>query len=322
MNNIRKPLTFFTLFYFSGSGNTEILARTLADRLEERGHTVEAVKIPDFLRKNRANAGERLRRIIEGEGSQKGAEHCEKSHLVLLYPVYAFDAPTIVYDFLRKFPSPSRVVSASIIFSPCDPHPFNSAATFKVRRKLEQKGYAVLREDMVVMPSNFVIGYPKALAVQLIKTAEKKLAEISLPLREGCGSRVAPRPIARVLRLIFKIEHLGAIFFGKDLKAGPACTLCGLCAAECPSENIRIENGRVRFGWSCILCMRCLYRCPVNAIAPRIHRFIPIKGGYQPEEITGLTAGEDFVTEETAGFYAHFWEYLSGESLKPPQGSR
>ncbi|MCF7915867.1 MAG: hypothetical protein K9L66_11930, partial [Spirochaetaceae bacterium] len=125
MNEIMKPHTLFTLFYFSGSGNTEILARTLTDRLRERGHTVGVLKIPDFLKKNTPDSGEKLRRIIEGEAGQE-----EKSHIVLLYPVYAFDAPTIVYDFLRKIPdltgTTSGAVSASIIFSPCDPHRINS----------------------------------------------------------------------------------------------------------------------------------------------------------------------------------------------------
>ncbi len=48
-------------------------------------------------------------------------------------------------------------------------------------------------------------------------------------------------------------------------KAGPACTECGLCAKQCPTQAIDPTNPRTTDAKKCISCMRCVSICPVNA---------------------------------------------------------
>lgn len=46
----------------------------------------------------------------------------------------------------------------------------------------------------------------------------------------------------------------------------PACRLCGTCAAVCPAQAIRLENGGVvTDADTCILCMACTAACPEKA---------------------------------------------------------
>ena len=45
------------------------------------------------------------------------------------------------------------------------------------------------------------------------------------------------------------------------------CTRCGLCARECPANNITLDGGSLpRWHGKCTMCLSCIHRCPVRAI--------------------------------------------------------
>jgi ferredoxin len=129
------------------------------------------------------------------------------------------------------------------------------------------------------------MGFSNAFSKQLISAAKKQMAEIADYILHERQTIIRPHFWARIIKLLCKLEHIGDNFYGKDLKAGAECTLCGKCVRDCPQQNISIKKGRLRFGWRCIMCMKCVYRCPEDAISPRFYRFIPIKNGYDPYKI-------------------------------------
>lgn len=46
------------------------------------------------------------------------------------------------------------------------------------------------------------------------------------------------------------------------------CDGCNACVLDCPSNNIKNENGKVKtFGNSCIMCGHCVAVCPKNAVS-------------------------------------------------------
>jgi ferredoxin len=79
--------------------------------------------------------------------------------------------------------------------------------------------------------------------------------------------------IAKIAPPIFRIAS-------KDLVVSKACTHCGLCVKNCPSQNIFEKNNRIKFGMSCNTCMRCVYQCPQKAISYRLFKFFMVPGGY------------------------------------------
>ncbi len=291
------------IFYFSGSGNTELLAHKLSGKLKAEGETVSIYAIK--------------------KSTEPFPEAPER--LVLLFPVYAFDAPLVVRRFLKRLPeSPAGVRSrASIILTPCDPHWINSSAACGSRRILEKKGYEIVREEMVIMPSNFVVQYPETLSISLLEAAVNRAGTLAGDIVRDLPARLKVHPLAHLVRFLFRIEHLGDNLFGKDLRADGSCGGCGRCVEACPAGNIRMKKGRIVFGWHCILCMNCIYRCPAGAVHPRLYRFVPLRGGYNPRRLLERSrSGESPGGAVDALIPARFGEYLSGGGATPSRNER
>lgn len=71
-------------------------------------------------------------------------------------------------------------------------------------------------------------------------------------------------------------------------KANDECILCKLCASECPSHAIDINNVKASDSDKCIGCMRCVFICPNHArdfnkefMDDKASRMAPLLGGYK-----------------------------------------
>ena len=69
-------------------------------------------------------------------------------------------------------------------------------------------------------------------------------------------------------------ETKGAIHTGAEPVYGDGCTGCGECVEKCPTDNIRLSDGRPWFdaNW-CPGCSNCVYACSAECIRPRAGTF-------------------------------------------------
>lgn len=58
----------------------------------------------------------------------------------------------------------------------------------------------------------------------------------------------------------------------KGFRVTNACNGCGICASVCPTQNIKIKNGKALHGDNCAACYACLHWCPKYAT----HLMVPI----------------------------------------------
>ena len=201
-------------------------------------------------------------------------------HLILLYPVHGFNAPRNVKRFVKRLP-PGRYRDVSLIGVGCTTGWLNHAVSTDLRKLLAAKGNPILHENILAMPSTFVMAFPDGLARQRIAESEKRIKEISRSLIDGTKTSVKVEYKSRLMNIIGKIEQFASRLFGLELHASNQCNSCGICWNNCPGHNIkRRANGLPKFGFSCLMCMRCIYNCPQKAISPRFSKFIPIKNGY------------------------------------------
>jgi ferredoxin len=227
------------IFYFTGTGNSLYAAQKLADEGEE------IVSIVDALRKG-----------IFSYTLQ------EDEKLGFVFPVYFYTVSDPVLDFVRKL----KVENAGFVYAviACGAN-IGPAGGF-LKQELKKRGLELQRVDPLVVPDGALIFYdidpPEKLAGQLELSA-KELAAIKQSIDRRCGNAVKGSAALGKIGLAAYHACMGTGAF----RADDRCVGCGKCAANCPSEAIRMEGGRpVWAKKKCLKCCACINRCSVSAI--------------------------------------------------------
>jgi len=262
------------IFYFSGTGNTEIVASLLEKELKNLGSEVDLIKIEDVLK------------------SRVKADFKKYEVLGIGFPVHAFNAPRIVFDFIKLLPK-SKDKEAFIFKTAGSPNFLNDAAGLGVKNKLLRIRYDVFYENLIIMPSNWSWGIDEWVQKRLCQEAIKETKKIASEIFEEKERFQKPGILARVASFIFKIESFGAHFVAKDFVVLKSCNNCGICVDNCPTGNIYRKKGKIKFGWKCLLCMRCLYGCPKKAIVPIFWKFMVLKNGYDIKKVFNEVSKKD-----------------------------
>ncbi|MFA9465265.1 MAG: 4Fe-4S dicluster domain-containing protein [Velocimicrobium sp.] len=108
-----------------------------------------------------------------------------------------------------------------------------------------------------------------------------------------------PKLQDKILAFFGKAEHIGASIFGVSIHASKDCNQCGLCVRSCPKKNIRMKNGKPKFGVHCLWCLKCIYSCPRKALMPRIMKFSVLKSGFNIKHMTKIASQESFNPEHS-----------------------
>lgn len=285
------------LFYFSGTGNTEITAELFQKAYAQSGAQAERIPIENLLKSNTSPDIQKYSLIGIG------------------FPVHAMNAPQIIYDFVKTLPFGSG--KKTFIFKTAgEPAPINNGASLRLIKKLRAKGYEVFHDSLIAMPSNFAIKFSAEMEKQLYLTAIRKVEKLSKEILDGKENFLKADMLAKFLSWFGRIEAFGATRFGKHLKISDAsisdgCISCDQCVHICPRDNIYRVDGKIRFRGTCIMCMRCMYQCPKRAISPRFLKFSLLKEGYNIRKtIENPEIEGNFITSETKGYFKRFYDYI------------
>lgn len=284
------------MVYYSGTGGTRIVAECMASQLQQRGFELK------------------MQRLKVGEPEATGAYDL----LVLLYPVYAFNAPEPVYDWIKKLPQQVGMPAVVISVSGGGEMSPNTACRGKAIKMLEKHGYEVNYENMLVMPSNIAFATKAPLDKMLLDVLPHKVEMIIDEATQEIHRRKKPKLIDRGLATMGVFEIMGAHSFGKRIRVSEACNSCGICSKNCPSGNITMTESRPRFAKKCYFCMNCLYCCPQKALKPGIGKFVMLKTGFDIDALVAAPAAEKLTDEQLKAIAPGFaWsgvrKYISGK---------
>ncbi|MCX6662914.1 MAG: EFR1 family ferrodoxin [Euryarchaeota archaeon] len=281
------------IFYFSGTGNTKMIVELLATEFERYGSVVDVIAIDELMKTNKTAEVEKY--DIIGFG----------------YPVHAFNAPRIFFEFIELLRD-GKQKKTFIFKSSGDPF-MQGGSTALVRKALQKKGYDVIYERLFVMPANVLVRYQDRLIKQLCNTAVQRAKTMVKEILSEITKLQKNTFFSNFLTAAFSsIENYGARFFGKNLYVSDSCNLCGICISNCPTNNITKQKGHIIFHSKCTLCMRCIYRCPANAISPHFLKFFVISPWYEIQTIVDNPAIKDAcISSKTKGFFRHFNRYFS-----------
>jgi len=237
-------LTDIIDFYvFSGTGNTLIASEKLSEELRNAGYTVN------------------LHRMEHSNPVDFDPSHT----LGIAFPIIAFTAQSLVFDFIKNLPP----VSKTPAFMICTMAGSSLAAPGQIKRLIKPLGYDTIGAAQITMPYNASKKIDNEENKAKISDGLSQVSDFARNLIAG-ESRWKRSPILSDLSYLI----LGCLMtpvitksFSKKYGADPSkCNSCGICVDLCPVRNISMENGTPRFGDNCIVCTRCLNYCPENAI--------------------------------------------------------
>jgi ferredoxin/flavodoxin len=204
----------------------------------------------------------------------------EADMLILLFPVYAMNAPLPVSEWIKSTSRVNEKPAIVISVSGGGEVTPNTACRVGTIKKLKSMGYKVIYEKMLVMPSNWIVPVKDEIAIMLLRTAPIRVEKIVQDIMSGTEYRTKPKTIDRLLSVLGRAEKKATKYFGRGIKVKDTCSGCGWCAINCPRCNITMKDGKPVFGSNCVVCLRCLYGCPQKALEPGFMKFVLIKDGY------------------------------------------
>ena len=231
--------------YLSGSGNTKHVVTLL---LNELGNT--GICAP-----------------IESEDAMKALEGDE---ILIAYPTMFSNIPYLVRDFINSHGSSWKGKKVFLITTM---GLFAGDGTGCAARLLKKYGAEITGGLQIVMPDS--IGDCKALKKSkeqnkaIIDKADKRIIDAARKMREGNYPKEGLSFAAHLAglfgqRLWFYNKTTG---YKDKLKIDPAkCIGCGICAKNCPTQNIKIEDGKAVSSDKCTMCYRCVNHCPKQAM--------------------------------------------------------
>ncbi len=231
--------------YLSGSGNTKHIVTLL---LNELGNT--GISVP-----------------VESDDAERALEGEE---IIIAYPTMFSNIPYLIRDFINSHKDSWK---GKKIFLITTMGLFAGDGTGCAARLLKKYGAEITGGLQIVMPDS--IGDCKALKKSkeqnkaVIEKADKRVTEAAKKIREGNYPKEGLSFAAHLAglfgqRLWFYNKTTG---YTDKVKIDPAkCIGCGICARNCPTQNIKIEDGKAVASSKCTMCYRCINHCPKQAM--------------------------------------------------------
>lgn len=283
------------LFYFSGTGNTKIVVDLVQKAFSEHQVDTMVYNIEDTINNDLKY-------------------NLDKFDMIgIAHPIYGFGSPTIVDQFAKSLPALDGI--KTFIFKTAgDFLKINHNASRRLITRLSKKGYNVFYDRIICMGSNFYMPYDDALVKELYESAVSKVSHMVGELLSGTSRLYDTGLFMRLMTNMMNDceDKFFARLFGKSLKVTDDCIHCNKCIKNCPSNNIYLKDGKIKFRFNCYLCMRCIYACPTKAIKSSGSNFVILKDGY---DINKIIASGDTNESTNQKLSDHFKNYLADPTL-------
>lgn len=246
------------IYYFSGTGNSLLLARGLSQLLE-----CPMIPLRDTL--------------------QLPSIKPDASAIGIVFPVYFMDLPVMVKEWALKLTG----IENTYIFAVCNYGGATGTALKSLGGIIRKKGGRLSGKFGLHMPQNaFLKQHEHHDAI--IEKARRKLPQIADTVRKRkSGSFLSALPLYLLLypfNPLFQglyhqamVELAGTdrslsadaavLLSDRSYRVSDSCTGCGICARVCPSDNIRMVHNRPQWQNRCQACLGCYNWCPARAIS-------------------------------------------------------
>ncbi len=234
------------ILFFSGTGNSQLVAMRLAARLGDR---LFAMDMRSMMSPSDVDSGERV---------------------VWVMPVHCWGVPKAVRRYLRSIDLPGAENSKHYLVATCGDDCGLMVEMW--RKELRRRGWNAVAAHSVFMPNTYVTlpGFdvdPQTVASDKMAAMAERVDKIGHAIK--CSS-----PIDSIHRGHFpwiKTRLLYPLFMAFLTSPGPfqieGCIGCGKCVRACPLGNVVMGgDGYPQWGEQCTLCLGCYHVCPCHAV--------------------------------------------------------
>ncbi len=236
-----------TIYYYSATGNSLMLARSIAAALGD----TEVLPLCRFRKERTAPACERVG---------------------IIFPIHGWGPPRTVSEFISNLDL--RGVHYTFAIASCGG---TAAGTLpRLRRAIRRSGGELHAGFIVRSPGYLETGGEDPPMIEMVRRLSGKpfprdaerLPEIIEAIRGE--RRVKPERNAFLGSVLGNFFHRMAegqfARMDASYRVGDACAGCGNCGRICPRGNVSLEGGRPAWHHDCDFCGACATWCARNAI--------------------------------------------------------
>jgi ferredoxin/flavodoxin len=233
------------IYYFTGTGNSYIVAKDIADRL--KGNLI-AIKDTEYRERIILNTG------ITG----------------IVFPAYYMRLPRIIERFVNKLENlENKYLFAIVTVGGIAGKVFN-----RFQEALKTRGGKLSGAFVVRMPANYIDttdSLPGFLQKRMFRNWGKKVDNVVSYIKNSKHGKIENfNPIGTFLFANYIEKEFNTGLFLPDIDRNfwtdNKCNLCGVCSKICPVNNIIIENKSILWKGNCEKCLACIQWCPETAI--------------------------------------------------------
>jgi ferredoxin/flavodoxin len=240
-----------TLFFYTATGNSLVLARTVAAQLGD----AEVVPIARF----------------------RTARTAPKSARVgILFPIHAWGPPRTVSEFVQNL----DLADVRYTFAIASCGGTAGGALPNLRKALRKNG-GELHAGFIVRSQGYMastgkenpmIAMVRGFSGKPFAMDHERLPEILEVVKNE--RRIGPERSALVGSMLGNLFHSKAETAFASLDAsyvvGESCKSCGTCGRICPRGNVFLEDGKPAWHHDCDFCGACATWCPNQAIGMKV----------------------------------------------------
>jgi ferredoxin/flavodoxin len=246
------------VYYFSGTGNSENVAKWLSDIAKENG--MEATLI-NIARTDRLSISS-----LDPEAL-----------VAFVSPIHGFNYPPVMLHFITRFPNGRNNVllmntRAGMLIGKWITPGLTGIAFYFSALILKMKGYSIKAMFPVDLPSNWISVHPglnERTVKYLHERNQEKVYRFARNVFAGGSDFRGLYEIiqdALVAPISLGYYFMGRFLFAKTYFASADCDNCGLCIKSCPVKAIKKVDNRPFWTFNCESCMHCMSNCPKRAI--------------------------------------------------------
>lgn len=219
------------IFYFSGTGNSLQVAKKLS-------------------------AGNEILNVASVRAGK-----FEDSEIGFIYPVHCGALPLLVEKFINESQFSADYIWAVATAGGNEGKSFN-----QLQHLLRDKNAKLNYASCIQMPDNSIaFKSDKQTRIKLLNAVDQRLVEIKNDLNGRVRNTYSGDFSSKASKLMwFGFKHI----YGLSMRgANQNCIGCGQCVELCPTNNVKLKDGKPIFGKDCCYCFACIQWCPSQAIA-------------------------------------------------------